>query len=445
MPAMQILKWLWGSAAIHDARRSFGVVVVTCLLGTYAVGQEYRTDAVDDKARMNRTTAQRSVKDASYYSAEKARVEEFFTQYYFPAMTRSTPEGLAELGSKFRYELFNVYLWKAHPQFQRDITELAYRAMGRLITAQNPPYHPAVRYNALLVIGMLDEQYATDKPPKPLPRATQVLTTIVDRANTNQFPPVVVLGAVVGLERHAQFRDQLEVGAADAMTAALLKLVTHEQPIQEMDGEAYAWLRLRAATVLAQLGNVGPNNGVHDAIIKLVGEFPSLDDRTATAALLARITYDEAKVDGPATVERLFELARDVGAAEAKRAEDFENAQVGGGMGGFGAGRERMMMMGGTTQPELFPRRHVLARLTELRDGLNGAKKAVADENLKARIDEVLKAIEPVRSAAANKETIELNLTDAIRTMASQLSRVAAPLEKPAEEPAPAPTDEASL
>ena len=32
------------------------------------------------------------------------------------------------------------------------------------------------------------------------------------------------------------------------MTAALVKLVTHDEPIQEMDPDAYAWMRLRAAS-----------------------------------------------------------------------------------------------------------------------------------------------------------------------------------------------------
>ena len=32
--------------------------------------------------------------------------------------------------------------------------------MGKIVAAQNPPYHPAVRYNAILIIGMLDDQYS---------------------------------------------------------------------------------------------------------------------------------------------------------------------------------------------------------------------------------------------------------------------------------------------
>ena len=56
------------------------------------------------------------------------------------------------------------------------------------------------------------------------------------------------------------------------MTAALLKLVTNEKPIQEMDRDAYSWLRLRAASALARLGSVGEKNAVHDAIVKLAAD-----------------------------------------------------------------------------------------------------------------------------------------------------------------------------
>ena len=49
--------------------------------------------------------------------------------------------------------------------------------------------------------------------------------------------------------------------------------------IQEMDPDAYAWIRLRAAEALAKLGSVGEKNSVHNAIVKLASTSKSLDDR----------------------------------------------------------------------------------------------------------------------------------------------------------------------
>ncbi len=418
-------------------------------LGSIAAAQEYQADpSIEDKARMNRLTAQQCLKNPATYAAEKAKFEDFFSGYYFPAMTRPTPEALAELG-KLRYELFQRYLWAtSNEQLQAHLTELARVAMGRIIQnrtvdGKSISYHPAVRYNATLVIGMLDQQYAIEnrRPPKPLPQATKVLTFIVDKATAgDQFPPPVILGALIGLERHAEYRDALEPGAADAMTAALLKLVNQEQPIQEMDREAYSWFRLRAASALAQLGNAGPNGEVHAALIKLIAGSKSLDDRTAAAGLLAKIKYEGAKIDGPATLEGMLKLARDVGAAEAKRAREFEEAAVG--LGGVGSARGQFANPLG--EPEGFPRRQVLARLADLRRGLRAVKPVLAEDARRGQIDAIDKAIGPVITATADSSLGDLKITEAIRMMAEAIAREvpSAEPEVTAKEPEPVAAEE---
>src|SRR4029079_15259841 len=184
---------------------------------------------------------------------------------------------------------------------------------------------------------MLDEQYANapGQTPKPLAKATKALTGVVDNATieNSRFPAPVILGAIIGLERHAQLRASLPPEAIAAMTAALVKLVTHDARIQEMDPDAYAWMRLRAASVLAKLGSVGEKNSVHNAMIKLITSNKSLDDRCEAAGLLNQLTYKDVKLDDATTAEPLFALARDVATAEDKRADDFQSQHTGGGAG----------------------------------------------------------------------------------------------------------------
>ena len=69
------------------------------------------------------------------------------------------------------------------------------------------------------------------------------------------------------------------------MQAALLKLVTQDKPIQEMDRDTYAWMRYRAASAARKLGTVGDKNAIHNAIIQLAVTNKSLDDRCEAAAL----------------------------------------------------------------------------------------------------------------------------------------------------------------
>ena len=139
-------------------------------LSTLASAQQYQADAVDDKARLLGPTAQNCVKDSSRYATDKERFTEYFTKYYFPAMTRFEPNDLAELGD-MRYNLFIQYLWKAeNEELQSDLTDIAFNAVSRIITDKK--YHPAVRYNAILIVGMLDQQYAHRERTKSAPAQT---------------------------------------------------------------------------------------------------------------------------------------------------------------------------------------------------------------------------------------------------------------------------------
>jgi hypothetical protein len=313
----------------HVWRHGLLIAVATGIVAA-ASAQEYRADPSDNAAKQNLGAAMASVKNPGRYATDKAKVQEYFAKHYFPEMTGFEPDNLKALGDA-RFNLFKRYLWAtSNADYQKDLTKTAFDSSLKIAAnltqlkpavVADPPYHPAVRYNAVLILGMLDEQYAIDgaggRPPKPLPAATKALTAIVDRATTgNQFPPPVILGALIGLERHAKYRDALAPGDAEKMSAALLKLVQHEKPIQEMDSETYAWLQLRAASALTLLGSLGKDNAIHDAFIKLIGGFKSLDDRTTMAGLLGQFKYEGAKIDAAAATEQLFKLARDVGAEE---------------------------------------------------------------------------------------------------------------------------------
>jgi hypothetical protein len=398
-----------------------------------AQAQAYHSDQADPAARKHHSAVTQSVRNPASFAANEAQFKEYFNKYYFPNMTGSGPDQLATLG-RARYSLFRDYLWNtdSSDQVLQTLNELAYKAMGNIVVA-NPPYHPAVRYNAILILGMLDEQYAregaTPRPPKPHSRANAALCRIVDLAATgnDNFPPAVVLGAVIGLDRHAKLHDSLPAANIQAMSDALLKLAGHNQPILDMDRDDYNWLRLRAAEALATLGSPGPNNAVHDALVKLTGELKNMDDRCAAAALLAKIKYDGATVDGAATADALFALARDMAADESKRAKDFNEKQIAG--GGYVPGySDGAYLPDGIEQPEKFPRRRVLARLTDLRTGLVAAKPLVPAD-AQPKVDALVAAIEPVRQAAIDKE-VELKLTQAILQMAANIN-LAVPSAQP--------------
>jgi hypothetical protein len=217
-----------------------------------------------------------------------------------------------------------------------------------------------------------------------------------------------------------------------------VKLVERDQPIQDMNSESYAWLRMKAAGVLAKLGSVGQNNAVHNALIKLINSSKSLDDRCEVAAMLAKLTYKDVKLDAAGTTDPLFALARDLGTAETKRAEEFEapiSGSVVGAAGPGGGGAFPQVSFDG--KPPEFPRREVLARLIDLRAGFTAVKPTLP-EDVQKKIDAVLAAVNPVITAASSKDTVDLKLTSAIRTMAAAIDSAVPPPAKAEDEAADA-------
>lgn len=400
------------------------------------IAQEYLTLPIDDRtAKQNRVLAQRCLTNAADFAANKDKFDEFFTSYYFPLMTIADPEKIGDVG-KLRADFFKNYIGKANPEVQAELTRLAYETIvKKIIAAQNPPCHPAARYNAVLILGQLDEDYAAQKPYPP---ATKALTLIVDSATSNnRFPPAVVLGALIGLERHAQLRAALPPEAITAMQAALIKLVSREQPIQDMDRDAYAWLRLRAASALARLGSAGEKNSNHNAIVKLAATAKSIDDRCTAISLLEKIDHKNVKLDDATTAEPMFATVREMAAAEDKRAEDFQEKGISGGFNSFpvGGGGEYGGTAAPTYDPNAFQRRITLSRLTDLKGGLTAVKPSLPAETQK-KVDAVLAAINPVITAAGGKEAADLQLVQSIRDMAKAINKAIPGATKPQDDKA---------
>ena len=54
-----------------------------------ASAQQYQADDVDEAAGKLKLTAEQAVKNPGRFAADRARFNEFFEKYYFPAMTRN--------------------------------------------------------------------------------------------------------------------------------------------------------------------------------------------------------------------------------------------------------------------------------------------------------------------------------------------------------------------
>jgi hypothetical protein len=202
------------------------------------------------------------------------------------------------------------------------------------------------------------------------------------------------------------------------MSDALLKFVKNEKPIQGMNAEAYAWLRLRAASALANLGSLGEKNEVHDALIQLIATSKSIDNRCEAAALLGSLKYEKAKIDGPNTTKALFQLTSDLSKAELKRAQEIEKQ----GDSGFSPSAE-FGSGDADSKDDGYPRRHVVARLVNVAAGLRAVKSALPEESQK-QVDAILAAFKPVVTAATDDKTGRFGVADAVRTLDQSITVV---------------------
>ena len=258
------------------------------------------------------------------------------------------------------------------------------------------------------------------RPPKPLPAANDFLVKLINVGIQGNpiVTPSLVVGALVGLERHAQYHESLKPVQIDAMTDVSITLASKNPPLAEVDSKVAEWIRVEAATVLAKLGSVGTNNRVHDALIALLADNKlSLDGRCEVASLLGLVNYKDAKVDGKMGSEKLLQLAFDVGQASDKQAKAYQELSLGGGAGAaMGRERGRISYSSSGEPHNDYDRKTLLSRLGDLKKGLVVIK-PLAPADRAATIDNVTSTMQKVIDGASNKDTTDLDVAEAVTKM----------------------------
>lgn len=391
--------------------------VLGCLSSSNLLAQDkYLQDPVNPKVRSMGVTAKQCVGNAGAYRNQRQRVLQYFSEYYFPHMTDPSPAGLGKLG-KYSTDLFRVYIWPSQSQaMQEDLSKLVTAFAKK--TLVNTNYHPAVRLNAVLMLGKLDAEYAIEgksnrRPPKPLPEATKLLLQVVKLTKKDpRITPAMMSAALVGLERHARFHQSLPPEHIADLEKTLSALVLLKKPLVEMDQDVHFWLQRQAASGLASLGDAGAGGKVINQIVGLASnEKMSLDERCMVAAMLASISTEGVKIDGKAVVEPVVLLALEVATTAKKEAEEAKKMTRGRGRSNSEEGEDPS-------------RQKLLARLVDLDTAL-GAIRLIAGDKYENSIVDVKTAIGLVRAKAKDtKKYGSVAIQVAVRGMASSLEDV---------------------
>ncbi len=394
----------------------------------------------------------------------------YFNRHYFPMMTQTDPKALEELPQE-RYRFIRDYLENAKDaEVHEHVVDLA---ISNLVPIVQGNFHPAVRYNALIIIGSLNQTEAVRignarSTPEPHIRALPILYTEFTRKENSDLLKVA---ALVGLVRHMEwdpFRaTPIPPATRNGVIKALQDLALQQEPPEGRSLEGHNWMRRRAIEGLGHSGWVKGDPGVLDALNKvLTDETEPVDVRVAAASAIGRSSYvAPAKMDTTTTAKELGQLAvvsclseldrvANLKKEEEERQKLLKN-QSSGGYGGSGYSESMMPgygamgdggLLGGAAQQDpkgyrLDPlRRKMRARLYGVQLGLVGP----ADPNNTTRGAEKLaktpaekKAVADIRASLEKAITIIETPDQMLADLDKDLRRALKPLDDLTRRPKP--------
>jgi len=251
---------------------------------------------------INGAEVRRILKGGAPLEGNEKKVDDFFTQYVFAMMAPDKPQDLEGIGQA-RIHFGSQYLGErklSSDAARRHLNQLTMKTMKQLVEGN---YRRAVRNNAVLVIGMLNARPAhlsggNSQPPEPLPEAGEYLIGLLDeRPGDAALKDALLNSTIIALERHVRF------GLSDPqqrakVTAKMLELVSQKEVPQGRSPEVHAWLRSRAADLLATQGEAGSGNEIVSAVRGLFVEEGASDMQRRSAALaLGGFKYEPSTTD----------------------------------------------------------------------------------------------------------------------------------------------------
>lgn len=244
-------------------------------------------------------------------SAERDLFDDYFQKYFLARWSRiKGPKGDITNFPKERRDFHNCLVRQRGgvTEVHDHLNELALDFMKKLVVGKD--YHPAVRVNAMLMIGELNRVEQTGgQDAVPLPEAFTILLKAADGAS---FPTGIRAAAMIGILRHAKAGIQDE-DIRRSLGATMVKLVTADRPTGAA-APGHAWLVAQCAETLGVLGSMGENNAVFPALIKTVADnkLPFFA-RSAATVSIGRLSYSaNAQINLVEAAVILGEYASDI-------------------------------------------------------------------------------------------------------------------------------------
>ncbi len=232
--------------------------------------------------------------------------DNYYNRYAFAQLT--LPEKLNDLSTlrqDIKRQMRNAKSTEAHDR----LVGLCLAMMQKIVAGN---YHPAARYNAMLLLGDLNQKEpVSGRGAVPRPEVLPVMLAAL--ADARQID-AVKLAALIGILRHAEnLPTPADRAQVQQVQAAMLGIVGQKQPPAGRSAEGQAWFRGRAMDVLAALG---PTSADAKLVQQLAGmtadSTETLSLRCLAARTLGRFAPAAKSMDLSALASDLGRLAADV-------------------------------------------------------------------------------------------------------------------------------------
>ncbi|MDO4558647.1 MAG: hypothetical protein Q4C47_06760, partial [Planctomycetia bacterium] len=247
---------------------------------------EYREDPVRE---INVSEIRPLLGGGALDQATRSRLSDYYRRCAFPRWTKIDQlDRVAGWRDEFRSQLRQVRSGAKYDLLVSCALEFA----NRVTRSQSPGYHPVAVFNAILMVGDLN-QAEEGASPRPHPEGLKFLGRIF---MSDTSTDLMRIAAVTGLTRHATSGAGIE----DANTRAVIQRKCLEIAATQVgsgrDAAGKNWLRLTSIRLLAAMKDGGRNAEIGIALAKVVEDADTPDEIRMEAVLaIGSLRYQPAQ------------------------------------------------------------------------------------------------------------------------------------------------------
>ncbi len=375
--------------------------IAACVPPNTSLGQRrYSVDKIDAKLQEERAIKKMHGNVSKVLSGSipmgtgKALLDGYYDGYFLPALTDvGRGDKLGALRLELQRDLANYRSTEARAYLLKKVYDKA------LSIAGGRKYDPKARFNALLLLGDLNEREAQlrgGNPTPPLPWG-KVFSQLYKIQQHPKSPDILKIGALIGMTRHVHLRSlpnrvkPLNDQQKAAIGKSVIVLLVMGDVPKGRDPGAHDWMRRLSATILGLLGQSGKGDAVTKQLVEiLLDEGASLSLRCECAAAVGRLDLTGSSMDANLLAKSLGKVAADCASSEVKIMTEQAMSTAGGGE--YGGGRRPGRPYGGDAgfggedldddeiefdEVTVDTRRRLISRLDKVRVGLAGDGKNV--------------------------------------------------------------------